>query len=229
MPVSPDRAQAQYTGPSRDAREEQFRRALGRAHEEQSSIRRLTEAWRERDAEIEARVGDDSTVEYKFRCKHCGSRFSLAQQCTSHEVACGMVNERQEDKASQKAARIILCKYCKEPQADFVAYSRHRWSEHRKEVLVEQEKARTKRQADEGKIDQAIHREPGDGAAAPRPRGRPRAQAAETPSGSRCPLCNAILSGRIAELIKELTAAGLSQDQAFSSARIAQRILGTAI
>ena len=80
------------------------------------------------------------------------------------------------------------------------------------------------RKADEKKIDKAIAGERrGQRPAASRRRAEP--PAART-NGTTCPTCGGILPATTAELVHELTAAGISEGQAFEAARIARRILG---
>jgi len=70
---------------------EQIRRASRSGGREFQSRRRLAAAFAGYDAELAARFEKDSGVSYKYQCRFCHSRFSLAQQCDAHEAACGKV------------------------------------------------------------------------------------------------------------------------------------------
>jgi len=223
------RGRVQHTRPRLETWEEHCARAGRRGWAETKSAERLAAVWAERDAEIEQRLGGPPGMSYRFKCRFCESRFSLEQQLNDHEQECGKVGTGQadqEDQTAGKSPQVRKCKYCHETFTNFGEYGTHRWAAHRDEVMADLKKSRERRKTDEAKIDAAIQRKPDNGAVATKPGGRPRSEGPETTSASPCPLCGGALPASTAQLVGELTAAGLSEDQAFSAAKIARRVLG---
>ena len=220
------RGRVQHMRPRLETPEEQCSRAGRRRWAEARSAERLAAVWAEQDVETEQRLEGSPEMNYRFKCRFCQSRFSLEQQLNDHERRCGAVGTAQTDGTAGGSTQIRNCKYCGAPFTDFGAYGRHRWEAHRPEVLADLKKSRERRKTDEAKIDAAIQRKPDNGAVATKPGGRPRSEGPETTSASPCPLCGGALPASTAQLVGELTAAGLSEDQAFSAAKIARRVLG---
>ena len=206
-----------------ETREQQCGRAGWRGAVSSASAARLAAVWAERDAEIDARLGGPLTMAYKFQCKHCGSRFSLAQELEAHEGACGQVGAKKGEGPTTKAGEPRPCKYCGKLFANFGEYGAHRWSAHREEVLADLARSREQRKADERKIDAAIK---GNG------RQRPGGSRSIRPNGTApiqeatCLTCGGMLPPRTAHLIEELRAAGIPELQAFQAALIASKMLG---
>ena len=163
-------------------------------------------------------------MSYRFTCRHCGSRFSLEQQKDDHEAECAKVGGTSRVKPRATSGQQRACKFCGEVQPSFADLNRHRWAVHREEVLAEMAAKRQQREGDEKKIDRAI--------AGGRRGHRPAAsrRGAEPPAartnGATCPMCGGPVPATTAELVHELTAAGISEAQAFEAARIARRVLG---
>ena len=204
--------------------EEQTRRASRGATREWMSARRLAAVWAERDAEVEARLKEVPEVAYKFTCKHCGSRFSLAQELEEHEVECGKAGSPEEP-APPEQARARACKYCGQVFQNFGEYGAHRWAEHREEVLTELAKKRQERKADEKKIDAGIAGKKTGEVPGTSPQRRRTSPPATQPNGATCPTCGGVIPARTAQLVKELTDLGIAESQAFEAARIARRVL----
>jgi hypothetical protein len=163
-------------------------------------------------------------MKHRFTCKHCGSRFSLAQERETHEKECGKVNAASQERNRNASATEKPCKYCGEVFTNFGEYGAHRWAAHREEVLAELRRKREQRKADGTKIDAAIKGKPnGKGASAPPPARTSGFTSAHEPT---CPTCGGTLPATTAQLVIELTAAGIPEVQAFAAARIARRVLG---
>jgi PHP family Zn ribbon phosphoesterase len=207
------------------AAEEQARRAFRAATRESVSVRRLAAVWAERDTEIEARLKEVPEVAYKFTCKHCGSRFSLAQELEEHEAECGRAGSPEEPAPPPEEAKARTCKYCGQVFQNFGEYGAHRWAAHKKEVLEELHRRRDQRKADEAKIDSAIHGQPGKGRRTAHPQRAAPAGDAST-RGATCPTCGGLIPATTAQLIKELSDLGIAEPQAFEAARIARQIFG---
>jgi hypothetical protein len=209
--------------------EEQATRAARHGRRESASAARLAAVWAERDAEIEIRLGEGPAMTYRFKCRHCGSRFSLEQQLEAHEAECGKaVGGDGEKKPTKDVAGARPCKYCGEPFANFGEYGAHRWAAHREEVLAEQARKREERKADEKKMDAAVRgKSHGPGPASPPQANTARSQAVRAiGNGQVCPTCGGVLPATTAQLVHELTAAGIPEAQAFEAVRIARRVLG---
>ena len=218
----------QHTRPRLETWEEQCARAGRRGWAEAKSAERLAAVWAERDVEIEQRLEGPPEMSYRFKCRFCESRFSLEQQLHDHERECGKVGDRQADQTDQtagKSPQVRKCKYCQETFTNFGEYGTHRWAKHRDQVLADLKKSRERRKADEAKIDGAIAGQAGGGASTATP---PKRRMAPPPldNGTTCPTCGGPVPATTAQLVGELTAAGLSEDQAFSAAKIARRVLG---
>jgi hypothetical protein len=182
----------------------------------------LDRAFAEEDAEIKAPSGETLDMAYRFTCKHCGSRFSLAQELEQHQAACGEVVQVKGKGATSASSRSRTCKYCGQVFENFGEYGTHRWAAHREGVLGELAKRRGQRKADEKKTDAKMNGN-GHGAGAVPPSARP-SKATSAP-GPTCPTCGGILPETTAQLVKELAAAGIPEGQAFQAARIARRVL----
>jgi hypothetical protein len=173
-------------------------------------------------------MGGPLTMIHKFQCKHCGSRFSLAQELEAHEGPCGAAgaDHRRPEEKKKGSSQIIKCKHCSEIFENFGEYGRHRWAAHREQELAAQAEARRQRKTDEAKIDAGLASR-GNGkstrAAEIRPGPGPAEPAA---TGPTCPTCGGILPEATSQLIRELAAAGIPEAQAFEAARIARRIFG---
>jgi hypothetical protein len=198
----------------------------------------LARAFAEEDGEVELASEGSAAMPYKFKCKHCGSQFSLEQQLEEHEAECGKVGAAEKPSAPASSAGVatssakpMRCKYCGEVFEDFGRYGAHRWAVHREGVLAELAKRREERKADEKKIDAQIkgngHRAGAETAA---PSSRPpkvTASPAAPENGTLCPTCGGPLSTQTAQLVAEFRRSGIPEPQAFELIRIARRVLIT--
>lgn len=210
---------------------EQCQWAARSGGEKLASNLRLAAVWRERDAEIAARLGEEEVVSYRFECKHCGSKFSLEVQRDNHQAECGrvgMTDERPEPAAPSKAgaspSRVYRCKWCEMICSTFAEYGRHRWEAHRDLVLAELAKKRLEQKVDERIIDDAIKNRRTPEATGISTRERKAPAPKNGTNGKTCPTCGGHLPAATAQLVTELTKAGIDELQAFEAARIARRI-----
>jgi len=164
-------------------------------------------------------------MSYRFKCRHCGSEFSLEQQKDDHEAECAKAGAGSRAKPTASNGDQRACKYCGEVQPTFADYGRHRWAVHREEVLAEMATKRNQRKADENKIGGAIAGKKGDKAPRASPQRRRTSPPLTQPNGGTCPTCGGVIPASTAQLVHELTAAGISEVLAFEAARIARRIL----
>jgi hypothetical protein len=206
--------------------EDQARRHSERGGEESSSAARLAAVWAEQDAEIEARIGGTAAMSYRFKCRHCGSQFSLEQQKDDHEAECAKAGAGSRAKATASNGHQRICKYCGELQPTFADYGRHRWAVHREEVLAELATKREQGKADKKKIDGAIAGKKADKAPRASPQRGRTSPPLTQPNAGTCPTCGGVIPASTAQLVHELTVAGISEVLAFEAARIARRVLG---
>jgi DNA-directed RNA polymerase subunit RPC12/RpoP len=215
--------------PCRETAEEQARRALRAANREILSARRLALVFAEEDAQITARLGGVVAMNYRFKCHHCGSGFSLEQQRDEHEALCGQTDRVRRDAgtSANTETRVLVCKYCGASLPSFGAYGRHRWACHKTEVLADVERTRAARKRDEKKIDAAIAAEAHGEAPAASQAKPQRSNGAE--HEATCPTCGSVLPIVTARLVEELRTVGVPEGCLFDVARIARRVLGVGV
>jgi len=230
----------------------QARRAIRIAHREQLSAHRLATVWAEREAEIATRLGEDIMVEYRFKCKFCQSRFSLAQQCEAHEKDCATAEERAAAAAEPERGaeemtegvaveKVLHCRRCGVGFPSLKELAAHVRTEHAAEFRQAASAGTRRRYEETRKIDQAIAaKQPpapaGPSAATPRAPAvhgplphRPAAAVAAPPGPSPgpaacCPTCGGPLPVLVANLVGALTRAGFAELQAFEAARIMRQV-----
>jgi hypothetical protein len=132
---------------------DQVRRAGRAGCRESMSARRLEAVFAEEDAALAARSGEDSMAEaaYRFRCRFCSSRFSLAQQCEAHEVECGRVGQDKEKSMPGNGRRPITCKHCGQVSPSLSEHAAHLLSLHREETLARRRELAANRKAQDEK------------------------------------------------------------------------------
>jgi hypothetical protein len=140
----------------------QCRASIRLAWEESMSARRLATAFAEEDAEIAARLGEDTMGEdglrYKFVCRFCKSRFSLELQRDTHEEQCGLADapaaSPQEAPATPpNGSRPITCKACGHVSPRLTDHSKHLLEAHREETLARRRQLAEHRKAEDARID----------------------------------------------------------------------------
>lgn len=207
-----------------------MRRHSERGADEYARAARLAAVFAEEDAEIAARMREVPEVAYKFICKRCKSRFSLAQELEAHESEC-----RRAGNTNKLPGRTppsgIPCKRCqalgKDPRFPNIAEQmRHVRAEHADDFQAKhsagvRQRRKKQKKADRGTTGKQRGRTPGS--SPQRPRTSPPAT---QPDEVTCPTCGGPLPAKTAQLVGELTAAGFSQVAALDAARIARRILG---
>jgi hypothetical protein len=166
-------------------------------------------------------------MSYQFKCRHCGSQFSLQQQLDAHEPDCAKAGNTKKGRRRTPPAG-IACKRCqalgKDPRFPNIAEQmRHVRSEHADDFQAKHlagvrqgRKKKNHRAIAEGKRSQRP-------AASRRMAGPPAARA----NGATCPTCGGIIPAATAQLVGELTAAGFSEAAALEAARIARKVLGS--
>ena len=223
----------------------QYRRALQRALDEWQSRRRLAAAFAEEDAEIAARLGEDTMVDheirYRFKCRFCESRFSLEQQRDAHEPECGRIGEPQPPSAAPRRTSAMLhCRRCGAEAATIKEMSQHVLAVHRAERAALISASGRRYHADLRKMDAALGGgEPAEVPSLARPEhGAGPARAGAVPAtthaapcmggGPVCPTCGGPVPETTAQFVAELRTLGISEEQAFAASRAARRILAAA-
>ena len=126
------------------------------------SARRLAAVFAEEDAEIAARLGEETMVEnglqYRFKCRFCESRFSLEQQRDAHEEQCGLVEApvakpQEAPSTSANGHRPIICKRCEYVSPGLKEHSAHLLEAHREETLAHRRQLADHRKAEDTRID----------------------------------------------------------------------------
>ena len=140
----------------------QNRRGRRHALAEWLSSRRLAAVFAEEDAEIAARLGEETMVEnglqYRFKCRFCESRFSLEQQRDAHEEQCGFVEApvakpQEAPSTSANGHRPIICKRCEYVSPGLKEHSAHLLEAHREETLAHRRQLADHRKAEDTRID----------------------------------------------------------------------------
>lgn len=227
--------------PESDA--DQCRRAWRLSHRQYLSNQRLERVFAERDAEIAARLGEGDMSEYRFQCRFCGSRFSLAQQLEAHEAACATPEERaalaaegEEVETMTEATapvKLLHCRRCHEGFPSLKELSAHARTVHAAEYTAQASASLKRYHQDRQKVDAAIsgqaanapdaHPEP---AALPAGAGMRPAEHRPQPSAAACcPTCGGAVPAGTAQLVAEFTRAGIPEAQAFTLVRTARQVL----
>jgi hypothetical protein len=127
---------------------------------EWQSRRRLAAVFAEEDAEIAARLGEDIMAEptYRFKCRFCGSRFSLELQRDTHEEQCGRVDAPAasppaESSTPPNGRRPIVCKHCEHVSPGLKEHAAHLLEAHREETLARRRQLAEHRKAEDARID----------------------------------------------------------------------------
>lgn len=220
---------------------DQLHRSLSSARREQASIRRLEAVFEEEDAAEAARLGEEG-MGYRFKCKFCGSQFSLEQQLEAHERECGRIGGEQEALMSDPPKKILHCRRCKAPFPDLKSLSRHARDVHADEHRALVSASLKAYHTDRRKMDKAaLAGGSAEGSERARPVHGPSTAEAHAPAAapaaiaasprprkghrSSCPLCGGTLPAATATLVAELRQVGLPEEQAFAAARVARKVL----
>jgi hypothetical protein len=153
-------------------------RALRAANREQQSGLRLGRVFHEEDAALAARWGEDIMTGYRFRCRYCGSQFSLAQQCEDHEQVCATPEERAApaptpEKGAEAmtegatAGKLLHCRRCGGAFPTLTALAAHVRADHADEFRAAASAGTRRRYEETRKIDRALMAEHSPAPAAP--------------------------------------------------------------